>query len=213
MNKMVKCKTCGTEIAKSAKSCPSCGAKNKQPIYQKVWFWLVIVLVVIPVIGTIASSGESNMVNEPGTLTRENSEVEVKVKETTTEPNAFSGDCGIDASAEMGEDIIGYPELSISIKNTTDKKISAIQFWAVPCDVYGDEITGWTSQNKLYTDTAIEAGKSTTIAYGFIEDSVKTVKLYVYSVYFSDGTEWGDKEATKTEILNNAKLIEVYGES
>ena len=42
-----------------------------------------------------------------------------------------------------------------------------------------------------------------------IEQSVKTVKLYVYSVYFTDGTEWGDKDAPTTKILKGAPTIEV----
>lgn len=47
-NKMMKCKTCGEDIAKSAKVCPKCGAKNKQPFYKKKRFYaLVLVLVVI----------------------------------------------------------------------------------------------------------------------------------------------------------------------
>ena len=102
----------------------------------------------------------------------------------------------------MGSSVIGYPELTVSITNTTNKDISAIQFYAVPCDVYGDEITGWTSQNKLYTDTSIGAGESTSITYQFIEDTVKTVELYVYSVYFSDGSEWGNRNASTREIKN-----------
>ncbi len=110
--------------------------------------------------------------------------------------SVFDGDCGVAVSAEMGETIIGFPELTISITNTTSKTISAIQFYAVPLDVYGEEISGWTAQNRLYTDTAIEAGASTSISYQLIEDSVKTVRLYIYSVFFSDGTEWGNREAT-----------------
>ena len=47
----------------------------------------------------------------------------------------------------------------------------------------------------------------------FIGDSVKTLKLYAYSVYFSDGTEWGDKDATKSTILNNGAAFEVPGQS
>ena len=39
MSKMKKCDTCGAEIAESAKRCPACGAKNKKPIYKRVWFW------------------------------------------------------------------------------------------------------------------------------------------------------------------------------
>lgn len=70
---------------------------------------------------------------------------------------------------------------------------------------------GKTKQS--YTDTAIGAGKSTSISYQFIEDRVKTVKLYIYSVYFSDGTEWGNKDAAKSTILDHGALVEVSGES
>ena len=113
----------------------------------------------------------------------------------------------------MGETIIGLPELTISITTTTSKTISAIQFYAVPLDVYGEEISGWTAQNELYTDTAIEAGASTSISYQLIEDSVKTVQLYIYSVFFSDGTEWGNREATKSTILKQGMLVDVSGQS
>lgn len=52
--KMKTCKHCGAQIAKSAKVCPVCGGKNKKPIYKRVWFWL-LVLVVIVGIGGAAS--------------------------------------------------------------------------------------------------------------------------------------------------------------
>ena len=105
--------------------------------------------------------------------------------------------------------VIGFPELTVSIANTTEKEISAIQFYAIPYDVYGDEITGWTSQKNLYTDKPIKAGASTKVDYQLIEESVKTVKLYVYSVYYADGTEWGDKDAFESEILEKGVPINV----
>lgn len=43
---LITCKACGAQIAKNAKSCPVCGAKNKKPLYKKWWFWLCIVLTV-----------------------------------------------------------------------------------------------------------------------------------------------------------------------
>ena len=218
MNKMINCKTCGKEIAASAKVCPSCGAKNKPPIYKRVWFWVLIIFFVVPMIVIIKEGGNSTNNtnrNDSSSETASSDSNNVVSSDSTVSSNnsAFDGDCGIEASAEMGSSIIGYPELTISISNTTEKEISAIQFYAVPYDVYGDEITKWTSQNKLYTDTAIGAGSSNTISFQFIESSVKTVKLYVYSVYFADGTEWGDKDATKSTILKNGALIEVSGES
>ena len=51
MSKMKKCDTCGAEIAESTKRCPACGAKNKKPIYKRVWFWVCVVLVVLGVVG------------------------------------------------------------------------------------------------------------------------------------------------------------------
>lgn len=45
--KMISCRTCGADIAKSAKVCPSCGAKNKKPIYKRWWLWVLVLLLVI----------------------------------------------------------------------------------------------------------------------------------------------------------------------
>ena len=54
MSKLIKCKTCGSEIASHAKVCPSCGGKNKKSIYKKWWFWCLIVLI------ALGSAGGSN---------------------------------------------------------------------------------------------------------------------------------------------------------
>lgn len=205
MSKMKPCNTCGAEIAATAKVCPVCGAKNKKPIYKRVWFWVLIVLII--------SSALSGISSTPTSETTKNDDAAQTQKVVSSQDPAFDGDCGIQASAQMGSSVIGLPELNVSITNTTDKQISAIQFYAVPCDVYGNEITGWTSQNNLYIDDAIPAGGSDSISYQFIEDSVKTLKLYVYSVYFADGSEWGNKDAGKSTILKNGAQIEVSGES
>ncbi len=199
--KMTTCKACNKEIAKSAKTCPHCGAKNKKPIFTKWWFWLIVV-VVIGVVAGAGSGSDSNTDNSTSEQEKNNAAVGGVV-------SVFDGDCGIRASAEIGNNMIGYPEITITMTNTTEKEIAAVKFYAVPYDVYGDEIKGWTTQERLYTDEPIEAGKTKTISYSLIEDSVKTVKLYVYSVYFADGTEWGNKDATVTKILAEAPTIEV----
>lgn len=141
--------------------------------------------------------------------------VDSETNEQTTNPtiapivSVFDGDCGIVASAEIGDSIIGYPEIELTITNTTDKEIAAIQFYSVPYNVYGEEIDSWMTQHRLYTDTPIAAGETITISYSLIEDSVKSVTLYVYSVYFSDQTEWGDREASSSTIRTSAPTIEV----
>lgn len=55
MSKMVKCKTCGEEIAKGAKVCPKCGAKQKS---HKMLGIVLAVLVVLVALVAIGSSGD-----------------------------------------------------------------------------------------------------------------------------------------------------------
>ena len=157
----------------------------------------VVLIVVVAIASTDTQTNDGN------------GDLQTNDQKVQTPASVFDGDCGITAAAEIGNNIINYPELKITITNKTDKEISAIQFYAVPLDVYGEEIKGWSTQKKLYTDNSISAGKTTTISYQLIEQSVKTVKLYVYSVYFADGTEWGDKDATSSKIVKEAPIIDV----
>ena len=46
-SKTTICKHCGAEIATSAKACPKCGGKNKKPIYKRVWFWILIAILIL----------------------------------------------------------------------------------------------------------------------------------------------------------------------
>jgi FtsZ-interacting cell division protein ZipA len=55
-NKMVTCKTCGQEIAKSAKVCPNCGAKQKGGKLKII----LIVVVALIVIGALSSGGNKS---------------------------------------------------------------------------------------------------------------------------------------------------------
>ena len=60
MNKgMTTCKVCGNELAKSAKRCPHCGAKNKRPIYKRWWFWLFVAIVLYLAVDIITARMEA----------------------------------------------------------------------------------------------------------------------------------------------------------
>ena len=82
MSKMTKCKSCGADIASSAKRCPSCGAKNKKPIYKRVWFWILVVVLLIAVVGFIASKVNPSDSIEIETTAEADSNVYVKKSST-----------------------------------------------------------------------------------------------------------------------------------
>ena len=84
MSKMTQCKSCAKEIATSAKSCPGCGAKNKKPIYKRVWFWIIAIIIVI---GATGGSGtdDSKEINS-GNIESEQ-EVSQNNRENTTAEN------------------------------------------------------------------------------------------------------------------------------
>ena len=207
--KLIDCKACGDKISSSAKTCPHCGAKNSKPIFKKWWFWAIIIVAFISIVSS--TSSDSPDTNNSGNV--DNNQSISNTVSSNVKNDAFSGDCGISAVAEMGTDIIGQPTVTVSITNTTEKDILAIKFYAVPLDVYGEELKGVFTQNKLSTDDSISAGDSTSCYWQLLDNEVKTIKLYVYSVYFEDGTEWGDKEAAKTTILKKGLAVEVSGKS
>lgn len=62
MAKIVKCKTCGAEIAKSAKVCPKCGAKQKKHIVLGVILVIFGIMLISAAIGGGSDDGEPKKV-------------------------------------------------------------------------------------------------------------------------------------------------------
>lgn len=125
---------------------------------------------------------------------------------------SFSGDSGVTASASIGKDIIGHPQITIKIKNNTEKEIAALLFYAIPYNVYGEEVKSFLVTKRLFSDDPLASGKSDTRFWQLLDTKVKTVKLYLFSVYFEDGTQWGDKEADREDIIAKGQSITVTKE-
>ena len=197
------CKKCGTEY--DGKFCPQCGIgaeeslvveKKKRPIYKKWWFWVLIVIIVIAVAAGTSDPNEAG-VSQSEDKTNQAGEVS---NNAPSVPNEFSGECPVEVSGSVGDNIIGVPELSCSIKNKTDKEIAAVKLYFSPKDVYGSDVNTIFTTNQLYTDTPIAAYGSCSRSWQMLDDEIKSGDVYVYSVYFSDGTEWGDKDASVSKI-------------
>lgn len=52
--KLIKCSACGNDMAKNAKKCPNCGAKNKKPFYKRKLFWVIAVIVLYLLINLLS---------------------------------------------------------------------------------------------------------------------------------------------------------------
>ena len=66
MNKnMTTCKVCGQEIAKNAKTCPQCGAKNKKK--HPILIGIIVFFILIAIIASAGSDDEPNKVENTDT--------------------------------------------------------------------------------------------------------------------------------------------------
>jgi len=93
--KMTTCKHCGAEIAAGAKTCPKCGGKNKKPIYKRVWFWILAVILVLGIGGAAGGSGgdsseapvdtSSETQNEQSADAQETQEEKIEYTDVTTD--------------------------------------------------------------------------------------------------------------------------------
>lgn len=89
MKKLINCTTCGNEIALSAKRCPSCGAKNKKPIYKRVSFWVIAVFLGIGISANMATT-ETTPTTSPSAT---NASVSTNSSSNTpSEPQATMGE-------------------------------------------------------------------------------------------------------------------------
>lgn len=85
MAKIVKCKTCGADMASNAKACPQCGAKNKKPIFKRWWFWVICVIVLLVVVSSASGGSKTVSTNEAVNSQSETSEETVAATETSVE--------------------------------------------------------------------------------------------------------------------------------
>lgn len=60
MNKMKLCKTCKNEIAKSAKVCPHCGAKQSIGIFKKLGIAFGILIVIVIIAGIVGGNNSDS---------------------------------------------------------------------------------------------------------------------------------------------------------
>ena len=85
MSKLIQCKSCNAQIAKNAKACPHCGAKNKKPIYKKWWVWVLVGILLLIIVSAAGGGDDSSSSGNASTK-------ETKAETATEAPTTKIGD-------------------------------------------------------------------------------------------------------------------------
>ena len=81
-SKLTNCKACGAQVAKTAKTCPHCGAKVKRG--HPVLIGILAVIILFTVIGAVGGSNEPKKVETPE-QSKSTNIISTKAPEQTTE--------------------------------------------------------------------------------------------------------------------------------
>ncbi len=106
--------------------------------------------------------------------------------------------------------------LTIKQTNQGGKTIAAIKYLIVVYNIYGEILQqygyGASALTATYDNLNINPGGNCTGDWelrGFSDG--KSLDIYIYSVYYTDNTEWGSHNLSVTDIKNYAPKIHVTG--
>lgn len=136
MAKMIKCKTCGADIASNAKACPQCGAKNKKPIYKRWWFYVLVLLVVVIIAGGSSKTPTSSDGKE---TTAQTDSAKTKA---TAEPISYT-------HYDVVELFSALKENALKAKDTYNKQYVEIEGYLKNIDSDGKYISVGASDKNL----------------------------------------------------------------
>jgi len=91
-SKLTNCKSCGKEVAKSAKSCPNCGAKIPKPIFKRWWFWVLVIIILSAIVsGAGGNDGTKSTIQSASTASTTKATIDsASTIETSSESTTVS---------------------------------------------------------------------------------------------------------------------------
>lgn len=186
MDKMTKCKTCGADIAKSAKVCPSCGAKQKKPVVLIV----IAVIFAIGVIGAALGGNSPEKVGNVGTQSNTGSSVSQKTEFAVGDVVSLNDievtfvscteSSGKDFYIPDSGNVFLFCEFAIDNKSSKDIAVSSIMSFEAYVDDYSTNLsmTGTLAADKGQMDGTIAAGKKMSGVMGYeVPANWKTLEI------------------------------------
>lgn len=180
-SKLINCKACGAEIARSAKHCPNCGAKNKKPVYKRWWFWAAIIVVLIIIVSSV--NGDDNgeaangNVNSNEVVSSENNVNNTKVEAANVKKEYYIGDTIEDGNKKITfissgdyveenefmqpSDGNKYIFLQFAFENTSSSSDTSISFYSFDCYADGYAADMYYAGDDTLSAT-LSAGRATT---------------------------------------------------
>lgn len=172
--KLTVCKVCGAEIAKSAKTCPYCGAKNKgkHPILSAV----LIVLGIFLIIGALNPSSEPTKVGEVDTTAKQDVQTTFGVGEKVSLDDVVVTllDVTESSGSTYNKPAVGNVfvlcEFEIENNSSGDIGVSSIMSFDCYCDDYAtsSSLSATLERgNKAQLDGSVASGKKMNGVIGY----------------------------------------------
>lgn len=172
--KLTTCKACGAEIAKSAKTCPYCGAKNKGK--HLILSAVLIVLGIFLVIGALSPSSEPTKVGEVEATTEQDVQTTFDVGEKVSLDDVVvtlldvTESYGSTYNKPAAGNVFVLCEFEIENNSSGDIGVSSIMSFDCYCDDYAtsSSLSATLERgNKAQLDGSVASGKKMNGVIGY----------------------------------------------
>lgn len=186
MGKITKCKTCGADIAKSAKVCPACGAKQKKHVVLGVILAIIGIGIIGAAIGGNSPEKVGTVNNQAGTDLSSAQKTEFVVGDVVSLNDievtfvSCTESSGKDYYTPDSGNVFLFCEFAIENKSSKDIAISSVMSFEAYVDDYSTSmsITSTLAAGKDQMDGAVAAGKKMSGVIGYeVPANWKTLEI------------------------------------
>ncbi|MCF7820353.1 MAG: hypothetical protein K9M44_02690 [Candidatus Pacebacteria bacterium] len=178
--------------------------KSEKDFFTKTraWsFWLGIIILAVIAVSVSGNNTVENNLNSSEDINNDSQTVEVvdEIVDNEKEEIRQKIEEGIEVvSTKIEEDILGTPNLIVSLKNNTDKTIDGINIEARFLNNFNESVSGLEFDDEPFGGTSqelIESGEVVEFQWMlvFYDGATKIDSFEITRVHFSDGEDWNLK--------------------